>query len=320
MQVASDSFLFFCRILGACLVALVAPLLLSGQIEVVYGTNAEIRRIELPDGSAIQNGQEVRIGTFAPTFEVAANADDLALLNENWRAFHSSLTTTVDGTDGLFAASHVATENAADFVGKTIYLWILKRPRAGIIDSSIDSVTAYGLYTSDEADWVFPSEEPLSNSVIINGGDVNTAFFGSLTPEALILGETPDASGGGGGAGGGGTVPDPTAELPGDDLGEAILLSERWIGLGAYSLVYRSEILTDWFYSPWYGWFTVEDGPEPGYWMYLPALDWVWTSEEVFPVIFLPDGFPLRLGNFGARHGEYYDFSEEAWQLLNPGI
>ena len=155
-----------------------------GQFSYTYTGSSGESNVVNSVGLAI-NGDTVSIGTFTnfdPT--LAGNATDLSALESHWANFDSTTTRTILGDDGRFAANSPAIGNPI-FNNQKVYLWIT--------EGTGNNITEYGLFSSSNPDWVFPTSTTI-NGITIDSNEVNQFLFGdgfssgspgSLTPGSL---------------------------------------------------------------------------------------------------------------------------------------
>jgi hypothetical protein len=146
------------------------------------------------NGSAVADGNQVRVGFFTAGFDVAANAANLNALNGAWTQFDTTSITNVFGQPGHFS------DNASSFdpvfESKKICLWIFKTVNDGVPTANFDNVLGYGVFSSSANNWVFPqgSAVPPNNSTTIVSDDVNQTYFGLLNGTHLSLAPVPEPS------------------------------------------------------------------------------------------------------------------------------
>ena len=158
----------FCLTLALFLAGNVA----RAQMSLVYTGAAGESNVVNSLGTAI-NGDTVSIGVFTNGFDptLPGNASNLAALQGHWANFDSTTTHQILGVDGRFAGSS-PTVNDPIFLGKQIYLWVT--------ETSGSTVTEYGLFSSSNPDWIFPSQAPSGNPALnpISSNEVNEFLFG----------------------------------------------------------------------------------------------------------------------------------------------
>lgn len=143
------------------------------------------------DGFVIPDGNQVRIGTFTPGFDVLANAAWLGRLQAHWLPYGA---TEVKTLFGLYPGSFADTATSADarFNRQRIYLWAFKTSDAGPPSGGTDgfgNVEQYGLFSSRSPAWVFPvlGTGPPDNLGLINTLQVDEAYAGSIVGGSLRL-------------------------------------------------------------------------------------------------------------------------------------
>lgn len=152
-----------------------SPFVAEAQISISYTGGPGESNVVNSAGAPI-NGDIVSIGTFLnfdPT--LPGNASDLPALQAHWLNFDSTTTQPLPafGTpvDGRFAGTSPSVNNAA-FDHKQIYLWIT--------EGSGNNITEYGLFSSNNPDWVFPAHDatPGSYTGLIDSNEINQFLFG----------------------------------------------------------------------------------------------------------------------------------------------
>ena len=148
-----------------------------------------------PDGTPIEDGHKVSIGTFPDGFDPATA--DLPALLANWKQFHVTTTaTTQNGESGTFSTVHSSSTgtNAEGFFfpGKKIYL-LLTRTDAAFSEPASDgsNVRDYALFTSTSPAWTFPSPasetiRPPADRTDLNTSQITTALVGTLNPDGTF--------------------------------------------------------------------------------------------------------------------------------------
>jgi hypothetical protein len=176
-------------------VALTCSLWVQAQVLLQVDYTAGLGERPLVDGygAPLDDGNQVRIGTFTAAFDVKANAKDLDALQRNWQEFGSSEVRTLLGfLHGGFADS--ATSSDALFSGAKIYLWAFDTTDDQAPAVDFGNVRGYGLFSSRDASWKFPQfgALPPGNLGIINTTQVDEAFAGAIiggSPGALQVPE-----------------------------------------------------------------------------------------------------------------------------------
>ena len=166
----------------------VAPSLIA-QSQVNYSAAPGKPAIYNNDGSAVADLNEVWIGTFDATFNLAANANNPQQLLAHWHPFglQDTTITTIGGQQGRFSGSSSSTDPF--FADQKIYLWIFSTDGAGSpATNDFSNVNEYGIFSSStNANWSFSPDPPPANLRTISSGHVNQAFFGAYDPTHLYL-------------------------------------------------------------------------------------------------------------------------------------
>jgi hypothetical protein len=172
--------------------SLLAALLLLGnaaaglaQVTVDYAANPFGDR-DVVDASltVVPDGNQVQIGYFEPTLDLAANAGNLLTLEANWHPFDSTTISTIFGQPGKFAGSGTGFDPS--FNNKQISLWIFKTTDNAAPTANFSNVQQYGLFSSSLANWKFPVQGtiPPANSTSILAGQADVAYWGSILGDA----------------------------------------------------------------------------------------------------------------------------------------
>lgn len=170
--------------LMGCLLVLPA----SGVVTVDYNAGLGERNVTTAVGLPLPDGNEVRLGFFAPSFDVAANAGDLLALQGAWTQYDSTPVMTIFGEPGRFAASASELSNPS-FDGMRIHLWIFETSDGAVPDGSFSNVLDWGLFTnlSDPA-WTFP-EQGVGTNTLVSSGQVTTSYRGLISAGSLSIPE-----------------------------------------------------------------------------------------------------------------------------------
>jgi hypothetical protein len=150
-----------------------------------------------PDGSPLEPGHKVSIGTFPDGFDPAAHASDLPALLANWQQFHFGSTDTIDGDPGSFWLKHSSPTGTNllgfSFPGKKIYL-LLTRTTDGNPEPAADAsnVRDFALFTSNHTSWTFPSPPsetnlPPGDIRNLNTSQITTAIAGTADPDTALF-------------------------------------------------------------------------------------------------------------------------------------
>jgi hypothetical protein len=181
-----------------CLALLALTASARAQTTVDYNAAPGLRNVTSPLGTAVPDGNEVRIGYFADGFDVAANLTSLGALEGAWTEYGSTTIRTLFGQPGRFAESQSSSNPAFD--NRDIYVWILQTGDNSAPSPTLANVTAQGLYSSTAANWNFPAHDnaPPANLTTVTSGEVMQAFFGSILGDAstgsLQLAAVPEIS------------------------------------------------------------------------------------------------------------------------------
>src|SRR5947207_1992998 len=171
--------------------------------EVTYSgtTGGGSRSVVDSHGTPIPFGNEVEIGFFPGSFDVAGNATtgigSLQTLQANWHEFGSTLFRSFfpDNAPGEFAGDSTKTD--ASFNGQPIYMWIFETsdnlPPVTTGPNAFSTVLEWGLYRSTLASWAFPSTlAQFNNPVNITSQAIDTRFFGQILAGNLELSPVPE--------------------------------------------------------------------------------------------------------------------------------
>jgi len=144
------------------------------------------------NGSAVPNGNQVRVGFFTSGFDVAANSANLNALNGAWHQFDATSITPVFGQPGHFSGSASSFDPAFEF--QKICLWIFKTQNNADPTANFDNVLGYGIFSSSTNNWIFPqgSAVPPNNTTTIASDDVNQTYFGLVNGSHLSLAPVPE--------------------------------------------------------------------------------------------------------------------------------
>lgn len=164
----------------------------------------------LADGTPLANGNEVRLGTFDFASNVSGNiqsfiqARDFAGLASHFTLFDKAYigfssgdslgTVPFENRAGLFERSSGGIEvpTGSLLFGKQIYLWVFKTTGDDPVRENFDNVKATGIFTSDTAAWIFPSDTdngiPGSTSIELTNlsNETNDALFSTAR---LVVGD-----------------------------------------------------------------------------------------------------------------------------------
>jgi hypothetical protein len=148
-------------------------------------------------GVALPDGNEVRIGYFDSTFDVAANAGNLVSLQGAFHEFGATTTETTFLGSGQIGGSVSGTSSGSNsFETKQIYLWAFKTTDTQAPDSSFSNVSDYGLFSSTQTNWKFPATaSPPGNLTSIFTPEVNESFHAAIlagSPGSLELAAVPE--------------------------------------------------------------------------------------------------------------------------------
>ena len=169
------------------------------QVSLTYqgGTGPSVPNVVDSTGTALPNSTlTVEVGYFTPTFDVAANENNLAGLESNWHQFDATDIITAFGVfPGAF--SKTATSSDTQFNNQHIDLWVFKTSdNAAPNLVSFANVLEYGIFTrvNTSNPWQFPVAGPGITTMNIDTTQVDTAFHGLLNASSLELQAVPEPS------------------------------------------------------------------------------------------------------------------------------
>jgi hypothetical protein len=142
------------------------------------------------DGTVIDPGFEVSVGTFAEGFDPTAAPSDLPALLAAWRSYGITTTKEIFGVAGSFYFKHLNNDPA--FAGKRLYLFFTRTSDHASPAADGANVTDYGVFTrTADALWTFPSVSldvlPPGDLVQVNTGQIDSALYGAIDPSAVTL-------------------------------------------------------------------------------------------------------------------------------------
>jgi hypothetical protein len=148
-------------------------------------------------GIAVPDGNEVRIGYFDGTFDVAANAGNLVSLEGAFHEFGATTTeTTFLGSGQIGGSVSAVSSGANSFENQKIYLWAFKTTDAQAPNASFSNVSDYGLFSSTQTNWKFPATaSPPGNLTSIFTPEVDQSFHAGIlagSPGSLELATVPE--------------------------------------------------------------------------------------------------------------------------------
>ena len=136
-------------------------------------------------GSPAKDGSVVRIGTFPAGFDPAAA--DLMDVARQWLPFGETEIRAIAGQPGRFSGTCSA--NGTAFANARIYWWILETS-SGKPAPDLNNVTEWGLFSSSDVRWVFPSPglPPPANATLLSSSEVDQAIHnGDILTDRLVL-------------------------------------------------------------------------------------------------------------------------------------
>lgn len=182
-----------------------APLGAGGAVTVNYSAGLDESVLADSGGSPLDDGNAVRIGFFDTSFVAGGGlADlglsDLATLEANFSLFDETTVTTLEfgstTQPGSFAAEGSSTDAAFD--GQKIYLWIFDTTDDAAPDATFSNVGEYGLFSSSDAGWSFPSQGDTFSTRTINTTEVDEIFLGEMdSANGQLLTAVPEPAQGG---------------------------------------------------------------------------------------------------------------------------
>ena len=163
----------------------VAPIGAAVTVNSIAGLG--LRGVASETGEWLREGASVWVGTFASGFDAQANAKDPVALASAWRRFATTTTRVILNDPGRFAAASHGTDPA--LAGHRIYWWINRTLDRNAPWPDLGNITAYGLYSSTAANWVFPAPDaiPPLNLRTITSSEVDLAYHGTIEVGGLRL-------------------------------------------------------------------------------------------------------------------------------------
>ncbi len=129
-------------------------------------------------GTALVDGELVRVGTFPAAFDFAGAGSDIATLNAGFTEFATFTVTTLFTEGGRFSGSLQADD--AGFAGEKIYLWAFDTTTDAPPNAGFTDVNRHGIFTSDDSAWVFPDSTNPPTTTIVSTNEANMAFADGL--------------------------------------------------------------------------------------------------------------------------------------------
>lgn len=143
----------------ACLLGLILSLS-ANAADIEY--QAQANQILTSSGFKLQLGCLIRIGTFTPGFNFAANATNFSTTNSAFTEFDTAFIGDGGAPAGQFYDN---TPYLSGITNLTLYVWIFNSPSAA-------SATEWAILTNPASNWRGPADG--SNSTSIDTGDLGT--------------------------------------------------------------------------------------------------------------------------------------------------
>jgi len=160
------------------------------SIQVDYSAPPGMPAVYRLSGTAVPNNNSVWIGSFDNGFDVAGNADDPNDLVDGWNFFGGTTIQPLAGQPGRFSGTTTSFDPA--FSNQKIYLWIFWTDGNDDPLPNFSNVREYGLYSSTNSNWNFPSASGLPLPEEIYSGEINQFLWGSggsglfLSPAQIV--------------------------------------------------------------------------------------------------------------------------------------
>ena len=170
----------------------VSSLWSHAQSTVNFAAGTGQRDIYGIENKPLADGNYVSIGFFDPGFNILGYLNDLQAMSEAWNEYGSTTVRTIFGEPGRFAGNGSSSDPF--FTDQPIYLWIFETSDASAPLSGFGNVVGYGLYTSNDPDWIFPTQGslPPNNTTSVNSSDVDETLFGFYDASHLVLQPIPE--------------------------------------------------------------------------------------------------------------------------------
>lgn len=146
------------------------------------------------NNAPLPDGNWVSVGAFLPEFDVIAAGSDLPALLASWNELGGGTIRPVFGQPGRFGETLY--NNDASFDNQKIWMWIFKTSNDTVPSPDLANVSAYGLFSSTGANWIFPAHDapPLFSTASINSSEIDEAAFGQFDPNHLFVTVVPEPS------------------------------------------------------------------------------------------------------------------------------
>ncbi|MFT4640021.1 MAG: hypothetical protein ACI8T1_003346 [Verrucomicrobiales bacterium] len=159
---------------------------LAGLITVDLTAGIDQRFFADSGGLGLVDGEQVRIGLFTDGFDIAANASNLTTLGLNFTLFGSGLVKTIGSEAGRFGDSDGLQAQDDDFFGKQIYIWAFNTADNVAPDVSFSNVLGHGIFTSTNANWIYPQSGNSPPTTLISTSDsLITALLGTVSGTSM---------------------------------------------------------------------------------------------------------------------------------------
>jgi hypothetical protein len=171
------------RFLGLIAVLSFTAALCQAQVSITYSGGSASPNMVDSDLQPLADGNDVEIGYFTPGF-LQQNQNNLsALMNArttgDWHLFGATtITHNFLLPPGSFSSTATQPNStAATFAGQPIDLWVFKTSDNSAPTAS--NVVGYGIFSSSDVSWIFPTPGPTPIAFSIDTSQVNQYFHGS---------------------------------------------------------------------------------------------------------------------------------------------
>jgi len=160
----------------------VGPAHATGVITVDFSAALGERFVTTADGTPLEDGNEVRIGTFASDFDIAANVSDFSALDTAFTEFDTaSIVSTIGPSSqpGSFVGSD--SQLATGFEGERIYIWVFRTTENTAPYANYENVQEHGIFTNTAlTNWLFPSSTDTFPTTLVTTTEIETAVTGAI--------------------------------------------------------------------------------------------------------------------------------------------